>query len=125
MKQAGICSGVLLRFGVCLLALGCTSCARYACGVPEGGRCSPLSAVYQAILDGFAAAPALPERADAGPREDTAHHTPNPGAEGEPRLTRPRQLYVWIPPWIDAEGDLHGESYLYLRLDEGRWILSP
>ena len=43
---------------------------------------------------------------------------------GEPILTAPRVLRLWIAPWEDAAGDLHDETFLYLRIDDGRWTLT-
>lgn len=44
-------------------------------------------------------------------------------APGNPILTRPRQIRIWVDRWEDKDGDLHDETYLYLRLDSGRWLL--
>ena len=108
---------------VCLLALGCTSCTRYACGVPEAdGKCRPLNAVYRALTGD----PGTFSRQPSHTALETTADAASPGErETGPQLAQPRQLRVWVPSWIDAEGDLHGESYLYLRLDEGRWLLGP
>ena len=40
-------------------------------------------------------------------------------------LGTPRVLRLWVAPWEDAGGDLHDETYLYLRIDDGRWALTP
>ena len=42
---------------------------------------------------------------------------------GDPVLTRPRVIRVWVARWEDRAGDLHDETYLYLRLDNGTWML--
>lgn len=111
--------GLLVRCLACLLALGCTACARYTCGVPEAdGKCRPLSVVYSALI-GKPTAPSY-----TPPTVDAAADAPGM-AHDKPMLARPRQLRVWMPSWVDAEGDLRGEGYLYLRLDEGRWLLEP
>lgn len=116
---------LLVRCLGCLLALGCTSCARYTCGVPkEDGKCRPLSAVYSALTgesDTLSYSP--PAAADAAESAYTADALDT--NHSQPMLARPRQLRVWMPSWVDAEGDLRGEGYLYLRLDEGRWLLEP
>ncbi len=123
------------RLGVLLALLGLGGCGgapRYGCPVGEGISCSPVSDIYAAVMAGGltrgSASPEAPvsgEAADAGgpvaasgPRTVVATVTP-----GAPVLTRPEQLRVWVRRWEDAEGDLHDETYLFLRLDEGRWSL--
>jgi len=113
---------------------GCASGPRYACGLPEGIRCQPVSEVYAASL--------APAPAPIGSVPDASYRalSPTPAGEtsgarpatrarpivatvkpGDPLLTAPRVLRLWIAPWEDVAGDLHDETYLYLRLDDGRW----
>ncbi|MCP5110725.1 MAG: SDR family NAD(P)-dependent oxidoreductase, partial [bacterium] len=53
------------------------------------------------------------------PAEKSVQKTGRPAAPlvqpGEPVLTPPRILRVWIAPWEDENRDLHSETYLYLR----------
>ena len=42
---------------------------------------------------------------------------------GAPLLYPPRTMRVWINRWTDDGGTLHDETYLYLRLDNGHWII--
>ena len=103
-----------MRLLAVLLSLSCSACTRYSCGLPEGGKCRSLSSVYAAVTGTTAAvAPAAVVR-----EEGSAPAT-------HPRLAQPRQLRIWVPAWVDADGDLRGEHYLYLRLDDGRWLLAP
>jgi conjugal transfer pilus assembly protein TraV len=37
--------------------------------------------------------------------------------------TDPRMIRVWILPYEDSDGDLHDQSYLYLPVDSGRWLV--
>jgi conjugal transfer pilus assembly protein TraV len=32
-------------------------------------------------------------------------------------------LRLWIKPWEDADGDLNGESVVYLQVEGGRWLV--
>jgi conjugal transfer pilus assembly protein TraV len=120
------------------LAAGCATGPRYACSAPAGVGCKPVSEVYAASVAGEIA-DADPAPGDAG--TDTKRvHLDNPAASppgdpgrpvvatvrpGSPILTPPKVLRVWIAPWEDENGDLHDETYLYLRLDEGQWVLTP
>ena len=40
---------------------------------------------------------------------------------GDPLLTMPRQLRLWVNRYEDADGDWNDETYIILRLDDGRW----
>ncbi len=107
---------------------GCASGPKYACGVPSGIGCKPVRAVYQASLAGVPANTAdTDQKVDAPPApKGTAKATPADSAgPGDPLLSRPRHLRVWIARWEDADGDLVDESNVYLRLDRGSWVIAP
>jgi conjugal transfer pilus assembly protein TraV len=42
---------------------------------------------------------------------------------GDPLRTQSRVLRVWIAPWEDSDGDLNDQSYSYLVVDSGRWMI--
>ena len=42
---------------------------------------------------------------------------------GTPIRSAPRILRVWFAPWEDADGDLHDQSFVYLPVDAGRWLI--
>lgn len=107
---------------------GCASGPKYACGVPSGIGCKPVRAVYQASLAGVPAITADTKRtAAASPApKGTAKAAPaDTAGPGDPLLSRPRHLRVWIARWEDADGDLVDESNVYLRLDRGSWVIAP
>lgn len=35
----------------------------------------------------------------------------------------PTQLRMWIAPWKDADGDLNDETYVFMVIDNGRWLV--
>ena len=115
-----------IALGIVLCA--CASSPRYACGVPSGVSCKSVRAVYQASVAGV---PTITARSDSSAHAAPASSdTGKPAsadvpAAGDPRLSPPRQLRVWIARWEDADGDLVGESMLYLRLDRGTWVTGP
>jgi len=107
---------------------GCASGPKYACGVPSGIGCKPVRAVYQASLAGVPAITTNTDRTAAAPPapKGIAKAVPADSAgPGDPLLSRPRQLRVWIAHWEDADGDLVDESNVYLRLDRGSWVITP
>jgi len=138
-----------------LLLVGCAT-PKYACGVPDGIGCKPLSEVHRMAKDGTLKMRSAPNYRDdeetqskkapaaqadvlklaggtnrntvseAGPEQIAPPRmTPNivtitPGA---PVLIPPRTMRVWVSRWPDEDGTLHDETYLYLRLDNGRWLM--
>jgi len=127
-------AAVLLLVLVLLGAAGCAGGPKYACGVPDGVGCRSVTEIYEASVAGTLSR-ARPPAAD-GDEEETAEsprgEALGPPARapivatvqpGDPVLTRPRVIRVWVARWEDRAGDLHDETYLYLRLDNGTWML--
>jgi len=135
-----------------LLLTGCAT-PKYACGVPDGIGCKPLSEVHRMARDGTLKMRAAPNnneesqqkksstaQADvvklAGGKQKTASD-PEPELVSPPRiapeiititpgtpiLTPPRTMRVWVARWPDEDETLHDETYLYLRLDNGQWLM--
>ena len=44
-------------------------------------------------------------------------------ASGSAIRSAPRVIRLWIAPWEDSDGDLHDQTYVYLTLDTGRWLI--
>ena len=44
-------------------------------------------------------------------------------ASGRPLRSQPRVLRLWIKPYEDADSDLMGEQRVYVRVDDGRWLV--
>jgi len=136
-----------------VLFSGCAS-PRYACGVPDGIGCKPLSEVHRMAKDGSLKMRAAPNNRDepetknstrarsdveklAGrdhsntqDESSTAQLLPQqPITEvvtvtpGTPILIPPKTMRVWVARWPDEDGTLHDETYLYLKLDSGRWLV--
>lgn len=38
-------------------------------------------------------------------------------------LSPPREMRIWFDRFTDPEGDLHDESFLFVRLDNGHWLI--
>jgi type IV conjugative transfer system lipoprotein TraV len=43
--------------------------------------------------------------------------------EEMPILRPPKIARIWIAPWIDGNGDLYMESYIYTEIEGKRWII--
>lgn len=128
------------------LLAGCTNLsglggsAQMSCAAPPGVPCLSVSGVHAsatagvlpsqrgagapAAAAGTDAAPAAPAPQRAGPvapvpAPQVVDDAPSLGAiRSEPTLIR-----IWIAPWEDADGDLHSDSYVYLQVDSGRWLI--
>lgn len=100
---------------------------KFACGLPNGVGCKPVSDVYALSVEGrLGEAPQTSNDGNTQPAVVSGSGntrllpTVNPG---DPILSRPRHIRVWLGRWEDKDGDLHDETYLYLRLDNGQWLL--
>jgi conjugal transfer pilus assembly protein TraV len=121
----------------CALLSGCqsmsglaNSSAKFACKAPDGVSCTSVSGVYaNARLNNL---PAQQQRhGEHSELRQSAPAPPNATSEtlmaaalpGMPIRSQPRTLRVWVAPWVDEEGVLHDQSYLYLMIDPGRWLV--
>jgi conjugal transfer pilus assembly protein TraV len=128
---------------------GTDSKAEFGCLAPEGVQCMTASGVYYNSLANNLPAQranktAAAEKTSAAERAREApaatlvqaqpvalpqhvHATvgkraPDFAAAGAVR-SAPRIMRVWVLPWEDSDGDLHDQSYLYMTLDSGRWLI--
>lgn len=126
-----------------LLPVFLSGCAtpKYACGVPDGIGCKPLSEVHRMARDGTLkmkfAPNNLEEEAKLKIQANVAKSAESEVGLVEPQLTAdvvtvtpgapilipPRTLRVWVARWPDEDGTLHDETYLYLKLDSGHWLV--
>lgn len=98
---------------------------RFTCGLPEGTGCKPVSEVYKLSVAGRLKAALTQGKGSTGTAV-ASKAADKPGATvvpSEPVLSQPRQIRAWLGRWEDRDGDLHDETYLYLRLDNGQWLL--
>jgi len=38
-------------------------------------------------------------------------------------LSQPRELRIWFDRFTDPDGDLHDESFVFIRIDNGHWVI--
>jgi len=124
----------------CVNMSGLDGGSEFACKAPDGVVCTSVSGVYANSLAG--ALPAQdPEKAKATPRygrkaaaseaSGAGVSEPRPyGAtppttvaptSGTPLLAPPKVLRLWLAPWVDEDGDLHDQSYMYVMWHRGEW----
>jgi len=137
----------ILALGAITQLTGCGSMSvfgggsEYSCKAPDGVLCESVSGVYANSMAGnlpaqHAAAKTVSAKTDGKDTgltvADTADLTWNAGKDGYPVVapssgiplrTPTRMLRIWIAPWIDSDQDMRDQSYAYLMVDTGRWVI--
>jgi len=97
----------------------------YGCKAPDGVLCSSVGGVYSNSAQNN-----LPAQRAAAKHEDKVQFVVAPAQAVRPPMTTgtpirsaPRVLRVWIAPWEDTDGDLRDQSYVYVAVDGGRWLI--
>lgn len=96
----------------------------FGCKAPEGVSCTSVSGVYaNAVRNNLPGQQkAVPEAAVLVP--DTARATPRATlSSGEAIRSQPRVMRIWVAPWEDADGDLYDQSFIFVTVDSGRWLI--
>ena len=114
--------------GALALTTGCASTVMgfgesdLSCPYPEGESCQSLETAYansvsEQDAQDQAASVAAP---GAGlPKQALPQRMPS----GQPLLSDPKILRVWIGPFEDNAGRFHDQSYVYTVVREGEWVL--
>jgi conjugal transfer pilus assembly protein TraV len=129
---------------VSALALGMSGCTNMSglggssemtCAAPPGVPCQSVSGAYANATAGnlpsrrlgAAAVPSSPAPQQAT-ASNQARFTPLLASDEDGTTlgairSDPTLIRVWIAPWEDSDGDLHSDSYVYLQVDSGRWLI--
>lgn len=128
-----------------LLSTGCASItglngsADYGCKAPAGVRCDSVSGTYYNALQnnlpsqqptrkpdpGSSVLPALPASQPSASLRTDAVTPASAGAAlaAHPLRAQPRVLRLWYKAWEDADRDLVDQGYVYVQVDNGRWLI--
>lgn len=98
----------------------------FSCKAPEGVTCTSVSGMYanavrnnlpgqQKAAQETAASASAPDAARTAPRITLS--------SGEAIRSQPRVMRIWVAPWEDADGDLHDQSFIFVTVDSGRWLI--
>jgi conjugal transfer pilus assembly protein TraV len=129
--------------GATSLLTGCVSMSGladaergFACKAPAGSSCKSVSGVYansRATTPPGTPNPTTAESAPQGPRDDRAAAALASAAPtgqqlpvampGVPIRSQPRTMRIWMAPWVDEDGDLHDQTYLYVVVNSGKWMV--
>lgn len=130
-----VCAGALVTTGCSdMAALGGSS--KFGCKAPDGVHCMSVSGVYanavQNNLPGQQSGrqtndgspPAVkspaPRRASLSP---AVYRLTPEGDAAIPLRSQARVLRLWIKPWEDDAGDLVDQGYLFVTVNDGRWLI--
>jgi len=100
------------------------SSSKFACKAPDGVACTSVSGVYANLQQNNL--PSLQTRSKA---MATSYAMPTGGssfpmvAAGMPIRSQARMLRIWVAPWRDEEDTLHDQSYMYVMVDPGKWLV--
>ena len=117
--------------------------SEYACQAPPGVKCDSVSGTYanaaqgnlpsqrqslrSGTKEGGAMTPISRRATNADPQSGFPEVSSGEGidiaASGRPLRSQPRVLRLWIKPYEDADSDLMGEQRVYVRVDDGRWLV--
>ena len=119
----------------CIAALaGCASelsglggSDKYACKAPQGVLCNSVAGIYANSVENNLPGQHMEKHADepATMTNSPARTVPAPMplSDGTALRSSPRVLRLWIAPWEDSDGDLHEQTFLYVVVDTGRWLI--
>lgn len=135
---------------VAWLTSGCAIKGDYTCGVPENGvRCQPMDVTHQQLYDGTLNSlhtKPYPEPVGDSQHSDDDDFADEYGLANEQPanrsvvaasavpaiktieskqaiLSQPREMRIWFDRFTDVDGDLHDESFVFIRLDNGHWLI--
>lgn len=127
--------GVMVVLGGCTSLSGYDSKTKFACAASEGVTCMSMTGVYENIDAGNlgqtqprnlsqknskpAADSQIKDQASTAPIGIVHQALPSM----TPIRTPVRQLRIWYAPWEDSDGDLNDQSYTYLVVDTGQWMM--
>lgn len=146
---AAIYTSVLALLG-CSSMAGVGGSAEFGCKAPVGVKCDSVSGTYynalqQSLPSQQKSAPVAPDASAAptlmdqlvGKRTTSAAYSAKDAAfvntpvtalgasrdVSAPLRSAPRVLRLWIKHWEDSDGDLHSQSYVYVPIDAGHWLI--
>lgn len=135
--------GLASSLAACSNLSGLGGSSEFQCKAPEGIPCQSISGVHFNERAGNLQSqrpPSAPSAASGSPIRDTdapmsdapvavSYHRPVAAGvpDSAPPLgairSEPTVIRIWMAPWEDTDGDLHDQSYVYLQIDSGRWLI--
>lgn len=101
----------------------------HKCGIPDGIGCQSTQAVYDRALAGDLPGLNSIDHTEFAPRHDRGAELPLI-TNNAPSVLRtsalyapPEELRIWVNRWRDNDGDLHDDSFMYVLVGEGQWLV--
>jgi conjugal transfer pilus assembly protein TraV len=138
-------AAMLAVAAVSLAACAVTGGSEYGCKAPAGVRCNSVSGTYyNAIQNNLPSQRKDLGRAREGMSPVSEHDAPSSRGGAVPRAamsgtpagglpssayapmplrTQDRVIRLWIKPWEDKDHDLWDQSYVFVRVDDGHWLI--
>jgi conjugal transfer pilus assembly protein TraV len=136
-----------LALGGCASMAGVGGSAEFGCKVPLGVKCDSVAGNYYnavqqnlpsqqkgapnaptdvapTLLDRITGKRGRPTSDGALPSRATVTPVASAREANAPLRSPPRVLRLWVKSWEDSDGDLHTESYVYVPIDTGRWLIN-
>ena len=99
----------------------------HKCGIPDGVGCQSTQAVYDRALAGDLPGLDRIDRTDFAPRRDRELPLRTDDTASVLRTNAlyapPQELRIWVNRWRDKDGDLHDDSFMYVLVGEGQWLV--
>lgn len=119
---------LLPTLSACANMAGLDGKSEFACRAPDGVVCTSVSGVYANTLAGTLPTRPASETDPKPPAAEPRSYGARPPvgtapAAGTPLLSQPKVLRLWLAPWVDEDGDLHDQAYLYVMWHRGEWQL--
>lgn len=133
-KSGGIAAaGSLMLIASCGNITGLNGGSAYSCSAPTGVTCQSVSGTYhnamnQRLPSQNAAQQNTTDRPSPSsvrtlPAEENRPLEQQPSLLSAPLRTSARVLRLWFKPWIDNDKDMYDQGYIYVQIDNGRWLI--
>lgn len=115
-----------LSLSACANISGLDGSAEYGCKAPQGVQCESVSGNYVNAIKNNLPAQNDRRRANAAAKTSAAHReavTAEKAIAPSPLRAQARVLRLWFKPWEDADHDLVDQGFVYVQIDQGRWLI--
>lgn len=126
-------AGSLVLIASCGNITGLNGGSSYSCSAPTGVTCQSVSGTYhnamhQRLPSQNAAQQNTTDRPSPSsvrtlPAEENRPLEQQPSLLSAPLRTSARVLRLWFKPWIDNDKDMYDQGYIYVQIDNGRWLI--
>jgi conjugal transfer pilus assembly protein TraV len=128
-KALGLLVVALSALSGCAVMTGYSGAkSTFSCKAPDGVRCESMTGVYANAMQNNLPGQQVTHKTTGdkkGAKTAVQNYAPavmtKTLSSGAPIRSNPRQLRLWMAPWVDSDGDLHDQSFIYVTTDYGDW----